>query len=103
MRDKPMSELTDGQKEDFIRDSENISYSYRGHDPKTDKVVEHLEFRRLRGGRPREDKLKAKVRELRAKGKTFKQIKALVEQTTHDHRSEDAYRKLARTGKNPAR
>lgn len=95
-----------------VYDSENIQLATHEfhlagewHEYKYDSEHrnELSEFQRQRGGRPREDKLAAKVCDLKDKGKTFKEIKELLEQTTHDHRSEDAYRKLAGSRKRKVR
>jgi hypothetical protein len=82
LRKRPMTKLSRAEATLLIRDSLSIKLETNPENPWS-------------GGRPREDKLAEMVCELRNQGKSYKEIKQIVESTTNDHRSEDAYRKLA--------
>jgi hypothetical protein len=94
LRKKPtmMNELTDLEMLTLILDDGSHVVEAKG---KGQHFIFKSEPRRHRGGRPREDELRAKVQRLQAEGKTNPQIKAIVEKENKEHRSPDAYRKLA--------
>jgi hypothetical protein len=82
LRKRPMTKLSRAEATLLIGDSPFIKLETNPENP-------------CSGGRPREDKLATMARELKDQGKSCKEIKKIVESTTNDHRSEDAYRKLA--------
>src|SRR5215471_6613301 len=80
LRNRPMRKLSPAEANHLIMDSDKIT-------------VHVVSSRKHAGGRPREDKtaLAARVAELRAQRKTFREIKNQLYKETGVSRSEDVY------------
>jgi hypothetical protein len=90
LRKKPINELTDAELTLLTLDG-NVVVTMEG---RGERITLTGEPRKHKGGRPREGKSVAIAAEkLKRKGKTWRQIKAKIDQESKTHLSTDAYRK----------